>query len=118
MNTNISQNIPIACDLTVIPASEREQHSATSRQIFQAAQEVEELPDGYAFRFNNEPGMFMALASFVENERLCCPFFRFVLEVEPGGGSLRLHLTGGEGVKEFEKSSLIDPHEALRTQLI
>jgi hypothetical protein len=108
MNTNISQNIPIACDLTAIPASEREQHSATSRQIFQAAQEVQELPSGYSFRFNNEPGMFMELANFVENERLCCPFFRFALEVEPGGGPLWLHLTGGEGVKEFEKAMFVD----------
>ncbi len=108
MYTHISRNIPIACELTAIPASEREQHSATSGQIFRAAQEVVELPDGYAFHFNNEPGMFMTLASFVENERLCCPFFRFVLEVEPDGGPLWLHLTGGEGVKEFEKAMFVD----------
>lgn len=122
MTNNISQELPasnpIACDLTAIPLAVREQHITEGLQIFQLAQEVQELPSGYAFRFDNEPGMFMALANFVENERLCCAFYEFVIEVKPGHGPLWLRLTGGEGVKEFEQAVFGDANAALRQQLI
>lgn len=118
MNTNMSDNIPIACDLTAIPLAVRELHITEGLTVLQAAQEIQELPDGYAFRFANEPGMFMAVANFVENERLCCAFYAFAIELEPGGGPIWLRMTGGEGVKEFEYAVLSDPNEALRTKLI
>jgi hypothetical protein len=118
MHTNESQDLPIACDLTAIPLAVREQHITVGLQIFQAAQEVQELADGYAFRFANEPGAFMALANFVENERLCCPFYAFVIEIEAGGGPLWLRLTGGEGVKEFENALFSDPNGAVAKELI
>jgi hypothetical protein len=111
-------SIPIACDLTAIPLAAREQHITEGLQIFRVAQEVQELSNGYAFRFANEPGMFMALANFVENERRCCAFYEFVLEVKPGHGPLWLRLTGGEGVKEFEQAVFSDANEALRQQFI
>lgn len=57
--------------------------------------------DGYGFQFPNEPGMFMQIATFVEHERQCCPFYSFALEAEPSNGPFRLRMTGGEGVKEF-----------------
>jgi hypothetical protein len=43
----------------------------------------------------------MKVAEFIANERLCCPFFGFTVEVEPQGGALWLHLTGRDGVKSF-----------------
>lgn len=43
----------------------------------------------------------MKVAEFIANERLCCPFFGFTVEVEPQGGVLWLHLTGRDGVKSF-----------------
>ena len=108
MNITSIESQPIACDLTAISAADREQHIPTATQIFQTAQVVQELPNGYAFRLPNEMFMFMVLARFVENERRCCPFFRFVLEIEPNGGPLWLQLTGGEGVKEFLQMLLND----------
>jgi hypothetical protein len=113
-----TQELPIACDLTAIPLEAREQHVTVGVQIFQAVEEVQELPNGYAFRFGNEPGMLMALANFVENERHCCAFYSFVIEVEPGHGPLWLRLTGGKGVKEFEQLIFSDVNEALRQKLI
>jgi hypothetical protein len=118
MNFNTNENLPIACDLTAIPVAVRQEHFAAVPIIFQAVQEVKELTNGYTFRFANEPGMFMALAHFVENERRCCSFFGFALEIEPGGGPLWLRLTGGEGVKEFQTTTFGDLHEAVRNQLI
>ena len=111
MNPLLTDPQPLACDLTAIPASEREEHIITGPQLFHTAQEVQELSNGYAIRFLNEPGKFLAMAEFVENERLCCPFFRFRLEVEPNGGALWLRLTGGEGVKEILKATMLESHE-------
>jgi hypothetical protein len=88
------------CDLTAIPAAVRRQHLASIPAIFQAVQEVRELPDGYALRFANEPGRFMALANYVEYERLCCSFLQYGIEIEPHGGPIWLRLSGGQRVKE------------------
>lgn len=101
-----SEAHPIVCDLTAIPADVRAQHVVNAPRIFQAAQEIRQLPDGYAFRLPNEPDMWMALATFVEHERRCCPFWRFGLMVEPHGGPLWLELTGAEGAKQLLETAL------------
>lgn len=111
MNINSTETQSLACDLTAIPSSVREEHVVTAPQLFQTAQEVQELSNGYAFRFLNEPGKFMAIAKYIENERLCCPFFNFELEVKPDGGALWLRLTGNQGVKELLQSGLLDGNQ-------
>jgi len=107
----ILENQSLACDLTAIPASEREEHITNSPQLFSTAQEVRELPNGYAIRFLNDSGKFLTVAKYIENERLCCPFFDFGLDVESNGGALWLRLTGGEGVKELLKATLLENNE-------
>lgn len=108
MNNNLNEPQPLACDLTAIPASDREEHIITAPQLFQTAHEVRELPDGYAFRFLNEPGKFMAIAKYIDNERLCCPFFSFSLDIQANQGALWLQLTGQEGAKELLKIGLLE----------
>jgi hypothetical protein len=101
--TDTHEEIPIACDLTAIPADEREAHETLAEQLFsEAVPERHELADGFAFRFRAD--QYPLLVAFIGNERLCCPFFRFVLEVTPGRGPIWLRITGGEGVKEFIQS--------------
>src|SRR6185436_4455917 len=111
MNTNPNEDQALACDLTAIPSDVREEHVITAPQLFALAQEVQELPNGFAIRFLNEPGRFMALAKFIENERLFCSFFNFGLEVEPHSGPLWLRLSGGEGVKEILQTTLFENME-------
>lgn len=111
MVTDLNERSPLACDLTAIPADVREEHVITAPQLFTLAQEVQELSNGFAIRFVNEPGRFMAIARFIENERLCCPFFNFGLEVEPNSGPLWLRLTGGEGAKEILQTTLFESIE-------
>ena len=118
MNHPANANLPIVCDLSAVPAADREQLMAAVPPLFQAVQEVHELPNGYAFGFPNEPGRLMALAQFVDNERLCCPFYTFALEVEPSGGPFWLRMTGGEGVKEFLTTVFGDLSAAVRNELI
>jgi len=92
---------PIACDLTAISANTREGHVLTAKQMLGLVEGVRELPDGYAFRLPNETDMLLMAATYIANERLCCPFFAFGIEIESEGGPLWLTLKGREGVKEF-----------------
>jgi hypothetical protein len=108
MNNHLNENQSLACDLTAIPASVREEHVISAPQLFALAQEVQDLPNGFSIRFLNEPGRFMSIAKFIENERLCCPFFNFTLELEPNNGPLWLRLTGAEGVKELLQTTLFE----------
>lgn len=105
MNESSTCDLPIACDLSELDAEVRATHLATARQLMSdGAAEVRELPDGYAFRY--AAAQYEQVAQFIANERLCCPFFSFALEVTPAHGPLWLRITGGEGVKEFLQSEL------------
>ena len=111
MNPSVTKTQSLACDLTAIPASEREEHIVSAPQLFATAQEVRELSNGYAIRFLNESGKFLAVAKYIENERLCCSFFDFGLDIESNGGALWLRLTGAGGVKELLKATLLENDE-------
>ena len=87
--------------MTAIPAEQRTSHLAKSRGLFSEIEETRELSSGYEFRFADEPNVLQRLVDFVSLEKLCCPFLRFELEVEPEHGPVWLRLTGREGVKEF-----------------
>jgi hypothetical protein len=118
MNQPTNKNQPIVCDLTVFPADVRAELAASVPELFQAVQQVHELPDGYAFQFANEPGRFMALAHFVEHERQCCPFYHFALECEPNSGPFWLRMTGSDEVKQFMDTVWSNLQDAVPMQLM
>lgn len=92
--------LPIACDLTAIPAEERDAHLARAKRlVFQSYAERQELPDGVAWRFSSDE--YDEVADYVANERRCCPFFTFTLEVGPAGGPVWLRLTGDAATKAY-----------------
>ena len=99
---------PFACDMTAIAPEQRGAHIATIERLFRSAQNMRELPDGYAFELPNESDILLTAAQFITLERLCCPFFGFGIEVEREGGSLWLSLTGREGVKPFIMAEIGD----------
>jgi hypothetical protein len=88
----------IACTL-----SDRDlrQRQAVAGDLFILAQQVEELPDGYAWRFPGEGDWQGRLLDFVAAERRCCGFFRIELVYEPGLGPVTLTLRGPDGTKAF-----------------
>jgi len=100
---------PLACDLTAIDAGRRAAHRDLAEHLVShGAQETHELPDGYAFRFTAD--QYASVTTFVANERLCCPFFTFVLEVQADHGPLWLRITGREGVKAvFAEALAVKP---------
>lgn len=94
----------LACNPHGIPAEEREEHFARIERLFGSAVERRELPDGLAFSFAAEA--FPEAARFVDNERRCCPFLAFTLELRPDSGPLTLRLTGPDGIREFLAAEL------------
>jgi len=105
METMETEPIPLACVPGAIPAAQRTAHFALIRTLFgETAEGRETLPDGYAFRF--PAASLPALARFVEQERKCCPFLTFTVEVPPAEGPVRLRLTGPEGTREFLDAEL------------
>lgn len=92
---------PFACDMTTIAPEQRPVHMATIRKLFSAVQSSRELSDGYAFELPNESEILAAASEFIINERLCCPFFDFSMEIEREGGPMWLSLRGRDGVKPF-----------------
>jgi hypothetical protein len=95
---NSADAAPLACVPAAIPAAERSSHFALARRLFaELAKERRDLASGYAFRF--EAGELEAISRFIANERKCCPFMTFELEVAPASGSLWLRMTGPEGTR-------------------
>lgn len=95
----------IACTPDAVPADKRDRWMETGLQVYAAVLQVQELPDGYACRLPGDPAMLLLAAEYVGLDRLCCAFLRWTLVIEADGGPLWLQLTGGEGVKEYLRSS-------------
>lgn len=95
------EELPIACDMTALDASQRERQHLLLKKFGAALQETESLEDGYAFRFAADTATILDIAEFITIERLCCPFLNFELEIGPAGSPAWLRLTGRAGVKEF-----------------
>ena len=101
------QHVAIACDLAAIETAAREQHERLSVSVLQAVLEVREDAAGFAFRLPVESDMLIKAARFVANERLCCPFFHFTIEVEPRQQGIWLRLSGSDDVRAFIRASFI-----------
>ena len=96
---------PLACVADGIPAGERTAHFELAKRLFTTAVlQKRVLSDGYAYRFETEA--LDDLAHWMNNERRCCPFLKFVLELEPGKGDLWLSLTGPDGTHDFLDAEL------------
>ncbi len=97
---------PLSCNLAAMTPAQRQQYSKIKIRLRATIQKVKELPDGYAFRYNADPSLFMEAAEFTTLESRCCPFFTFVLEVQPNGGPMWLRITGPKEAKPFIKDAL------------
>jgi hypothetical protein len=87
-----ASNIPLACQPGALGAEEWERHQIVLKEMGKRVQGREELTDGYAFAFAADA--YPLVAEFVARERLCCPFFHFVLDVQPASRPLWLRITG------------------------
>jgi hypothetical protein len=107
----------LACDLTALPPGGKERLAALSEDLFGRAQQARSLPDGLELGYQQaSAGTIAQLAEFIALDRLCCPFIRHGLFVEPDTGSTWLHLSGGDGVKRVIASDVLGmvPEEVAR----
>ncbi len=112
-DTTTANDLPIVCDPNALTTEQSERWMIVGKQMYQAIQEVRELPNGYGFRLPSDAATLMIIAEDLSLERLCCPFLHFTLEITPAGGPLWLSFTGPEGTKEFlrfsfEEANLLD----------
>lgn len=99
--------VPLACNPQALSTEDWAEHQATSVRLFGELREVvEELEDGYAFRF---PAAALPLvAAFAEHERRCCPFFRFHLTAPSAAAVISLRITGSLEAKAVIRAKLLD----------
>jgi hypothetical protein len=95
---------PFACDMSAIEPLQRSRHIETMKELFNSVKEVSEIKNGFAFLFPNDGSVLINLMAFIEKERLCCPFFGFIIVIEPEKGNVFLKINGRDGVKEFIKA--------------
>jgi len=101
--------IPIAC---LLSGAEMARRGVEVADLFKEVEQVNELADGYAFRFAGNNSTATSLLNFTLVERSCCPFFTFELVFEPQQGPIWLQLRGGAGVKEFVASTFLQLEQA------
>ena len=83
----------IICDLSAIPADQREAHFALARTVLFADEHaVRDIENGIVFEL--PPERLSDVAVFIENERLCCRHLAFALEIPPRSARLVLRVTG------------------------
>ena len=98
--------VPVACNWSALTAVQQLRQRALYRQLRSDVEEVMELESGYAFRHPPDTKVLLAIAEFVANERLCCPFFEFGITVERAGGPVWLRMTGGEEAKRVLETQM------------
>lgn len=102
---NTQETYDLFCAIEAILPENREAHLANAHRLFrQDFLEIEELPDGYAFKFAGKD--YEALAQYIALERLCCGFFTFDLKISANQGPIWLHIHGSEQIKAFLSAEL------------
>ena len=98
----MKREIPIACSLTDDELLKR--RSEILQKVAQSLIEVQELQNGFSYRFPVEDSIMQNLMSIINLERKCCPFLNFKLVLEAQSESVFLELTGQAGTKKILKS--------------
>jgi hypothetical protein len=69
-------------------------------------QEVRELSDGYALRFDPDDALIINVTSWIRDERKCCGFLEYRLVVERDDGPIWLQAIGDPNAKQFVANAL------------
>jgi hypothetical protein len=85
----------------VFTPAQREAHVQTTTGLIQSVLRVREVENGYQFTFPNDSNLLLVIARFISDERLCCPFLKFTLNVFSDTEPIALTLTGPAGTQEF-----------------
>lgn len=101
---NQSTESGLACEFSAIEAAQRQSHLDVARQLFAGRQPLQELDDGYLYAYSAEE--YEIVTRFVANERRCCPFWHFTVEVLPNQEAVHLRMRGPSGIKQVLQSAI------------
>lgn len=96
----MNADLPLACNMDVFTPEQRDAHIQTTMELVQGVQRVGAVENGYELQFPNETEFISRIAAFISNERLCCPFLEFNLNIR-SSHPVSLSLTGPVGTQEF-----------------
>lgn len=74
--------------------------------VMDSIKQVHETDAGYHLRFSPENEDIVLVSDWVQAERLCNPFLRFMMSVESNKGPVSCELGGPAGTKAFLSSAL------------
>ena len=97
----MKSDVPLVCDMGVFTSTQREAHIQNTHQLIQSVRSIGELENGYEFIFPGESRIISMVSEFILNERLCCPFLKFTMNVDSNDEPITLSLTGPIGTQEF-----------------
>lgn len=92
---------PFFCNLKALTPAERAEHQTLGARLLASIRGTDELANGYVFSLDGSQLSIRDIATWVDFERRCCPFFDFAVEWRRENGPVTLRLSGREGVKEF-----------------
>ncbi|SDR30772.1 Zn-dependent oxidoreductase [Natronobacterium texcoconense] len=87
----------IECTLSADERTERAEHIRSA--LGDRYEGVTERENGYTLRFDGSDETLAALATFVANERQCCSFAEYAIDVSPPYEETWLTITGPDGTK-------------------
>ena len=93
--------LPIVCVPSALTREERTRSRELRRELAAATVETRAKPNGYSYRYRDDPEIFRKAAEWITLERRCCPFLTFELRWSQGASTPWLELTGPEGTREF-----------------
>ena len=73
--------------------------------LFKYAAEIQELEDGYAFKFRRSELLIRRIADYILFEGQHSPQLTFALVLEPNGGALWLEIRGPESEKQHIRTA-------------
>ena len=97
---------------------ERTLRKSVALEVIRGIRVVDELEDGYAFRYPNSQAWASRLKEFSTFEQRCFPYFTFERVFEPDQGPIWLQVRGPKEAKEFIKNVLMQPDLRVPPSLI
>lgn len=88
------------------PEQAQEKREELLTIIVDSIKQVSETDAGYQLRFSPENEDLVLVSDWIQAERTCNPFLRFMMSVESNHGPLSCELGGPDGTKSFLGSAL------------
>ena len=97
----MNSDTPLVCNMDVFTPEQRDSHIRTTTELIDSLQHVQGVDNGYELWFPNKTQFIAQIAEFISNERLCCTFLKFTLQVASAQEPISITLTGPAGTQEF-----------------